>query len=252
MQSLNNKILSIVEARRKAARNRRNGKSFKGKDLLSYLFEEDENGVPILSTEELVVNTKLFILAGHDTTATTLVFALYELSRKPHVILKLRNEIDPLFKKRENPPKYSQLRSCDYLEAVIRETQRLHAAVIYSRSSGNSEVVLKTSKYSYVIPKETEVMISPCLTHRLETEDDPLTFVPDRVVKKTDPYFPFAMDARNCVGRELAMTELRAVIAHIIFDYDFDAPAEEVVAYSRVTLSPNRCNMKFRRRIAND
>ena len=155
VQSLNNKILSIVEARRKAARNRRNGKSFKGKDLLSYLFEEDENGVPILSTEELVVNTKLFILAGHDTTATTLVFALYELSRKPHVILKLRNEIDPLFKKRENPPKYSQLRSCDYLEAVIRETQRLHAAVIYSPQSHKLTVSSNVMKYTVVAMMNT-------------------------------------------------------------------------------------------------
>lgn len=133
-----------------------------------------------------------------------------------------------------------------------------HSPAIFSRkATGSTEVTLKTSKYKFVIPVDTDVIAFPWITHRFKNYDDTITptndddlgiFDPERTIRKTDPYFPFAMGSRNCVGRELAMAEVRASIAYIVHTYDFEPPTEDVVTYLKVTLNPNQCKMKFKRR----
>ena len=118
----------------------------------------------------------------------------------------------------------------------------MYSPVIFSRMSEDKDVTLKTSKYKYVIPKGTELLMGPILTQRYycnnstNTEEGEIigaegkqhgikkqkfdTFNPDRVVDKNEPFFPFALGARNCVGREMGMAELRAVLTQILYNYN--------------------------------
>eukprot|EP00521_Asterionellopsis_glacialis_P006552 CAMPEP_0195282390 /NCGR_PEP_ID=MMETSP0707-20130614/1281_1 /TAXON_ID=33640 /ORGANISM="Asterionellopsis glacialis, Strain CCMP134" /LENGTH=426 /DNA_ID=CAMNT_0040341355 /DNA_START=424 /DNA_END=1704 /DNA_ORIENTATION=- len=253
VQLLNDTITDVLHQRRSEAIKNEEKKE----DLLAYLLETDENGYPILSRQELLGNIRSFLFAGHDTTAIAITFALYELSRRPDIIQKLRLEVDPLFFQSDDVnknafPSYGQLRSCSYLESVIREVLRLHAPAVISRIAKDStEITLETSKHKMVIPANTNINIAPWLTHRLDStapDEDPLVFDPERTVTKADAYFPFAVGLRNCVGRELALAEMRVVIACMVHTYDFEPPIEEVVTFVQITLNPNQCKMKFQRR----
>jgi len=253
VQLLNDTITDVLYQRRSEAIKNEEKKD----DLLGYLLEKDERGDPILSTQELLGNTRVFLAAGNDTTAISITFALYEISRKPDILQKLRLEVDPLFFQRDDVnknafPSYGELRNCSYLCAVIREVLRLHAPAVIARVAKDSaEITLETSKHTLVIPADTNINVAPWLTHRLDAtapDEDPLAFDPDRTVTKSDAYFPFAVGLRNCVGRELALAEMRAVIACMVHTYDFEPPTEEVVTFMQLTLTPNQCKMKFQRR----
>lgn len=242
IQYLNSTINYVVE-KRLSNKDASDSSGEAGLDLLHYLLETNpDTGKQILSRAEILGNTKTFLFAGHDTTSSTLTFILYEIGRHPQVMQKLRDELDPLFLADNNSkaPSHNELRNSLYLDAVIRETLRLHPPALYSRASKTKDVVLRTERFHYTIPKGTEVMAAPWLVHRLATGD---AFDPDRTT--TGPYFPFAIGLRNCVGRELALAEIRAVVAHMVHYYDWSTEEEEIVTYSRMTLNPNRCHVQF-------
>lgn len=282
VRDLNNVINSVIDTKIKQQQsNMSNNKTNSTSDLLDYLMERSpQDGKPILSREEIVGNTKVFSFAGHDTTTTTMSAMFYELGRSPHVVEKLREEIDHYFDSGGCGPTYNDLRgSCRYVNKVLRETLRLHPPALFSRTSGAKEVVLKTSKFRYVLPKNTQIFMSPWLSQRYyrnSNNDDGVNdsakeevgrgqrreqpydvFDPDRTVDyENDPFFPFAIGARNCVGREMAMAEIRAVLAHVVYSYDLVlAPEDEVKGmetYSILTLRVGNYGMKFVKRKRED
>jgi len=282
---LNNVISTVVDIKMEQQQcSINNNKSNKNIDLLDYLLESC-NGVPILTREEIIGNTKVFSFAGHETTTTTMSTMFYELGRSPDVVKKLREEIDPYFDAEHGSacgPSYNDLRgNCTYVNKVVREILRLHPPALFSRTSGQKEVVLKTSKFQYVLPKNTEVIMGPWLSQRyydssinnnsnnngadnnakeaeeqgekLRCEQPYDVFDPDRTIDyENDPFFPFAIGARNCVGREMAMAELRIVLAQVVHHYDLILKPEDeregIEIYVVLTLKVGNYRMKFVKR----
>jgi len=247
-------------------------KSKNNNDLLDYLLERNPDGTPILNREEVLGNIKVFSFAGHDTTTSTLSAMFYELSRYPEIIEKLREEIDPFFDEARSPT-YNDLRvKCKYVNKVVREVLRLHPPVLFSRSSMTKDVVLQTSKRQYVVPKTTQIICAPWLSQRYYRKtinntkeeggqqrcDRPYNeFDPDRTVDfENDPFFPFSMGSKNCVGREMAMTELRAVLVQVVYHYNFSLRPEDkedgIETYMLLTLCLENFGMEFVKRKKGD
>ena len=94
------------------------------KDLLSLLLKADN-----LTSSDIVANTFMFLIAGHETTANTVSFALGLLAKHPEIQEKVREEARKLFGSSKNI-EYSSVGDLKYAKAVFRETLRLYPSVV--------------------------------------------------------------------------------------------------------------------------
>ena len=195
-------------AQRKAAA--QNGRT----DIMAMLVEaRDEDGRP-MSDQELRDEMITMLLAGHETTATSLSWVVHRLLQNPAVLEKVRAERQRVIG--DGPIQAEHVSELEYLDATIKETARLNpivpAVVRYLEQP--------TQIGAYEIP--TDCVAAPCiyLTHRRpELWPEPETFNPDRFVgKRVDPYtfFPFGGGVRHCLGAAFATYEMKIVLAQIL------------------------------------
>ena len=195
-------------AQRKAAT--QNGRT----DIMAMLIEaRDEDGRP-MSDQELRDEMITMLLAGHETTATSLSWVVHRLLQNPAVLEKVRAERQRVIG--DGPIQTEHVSELEYLDATIKETARLNpivpAVVRYLEQP--------TQIGAYEIP--ADCVAAPCiyLTHRRpELWPEPETFNPERFVgKRVDPYtfFPFGGGVRHCLGAAFATYEMKIVLAQIL------------------------------------
>jgi cytochrome P450 len=190
----------IAEARAASAEGPRRG------DILSMLMAAvDEEGRP-MSDQELRDELITLLLAGHETTATALAWAVDDIARRPEVLGKILAEI------RAAPPGGP----LPYLDATIKEVLRMRplAPNIVRR------VTAPIKMREYDIPAGTYVVICAYnVQHNPAVWDAPEEFRPERFLdKRPDPYawLPFGGGARRCIGQALALLEMRVVLATLL------------------------------------
>ncbi|RSL53645.1 hypothetical protein CEP53_007702 [Fusarium sp. AF-6] len=173
--------------------------------LFKKLFEAGEDG---LSDEEIRAEAQAYIVAGSDTTATTLTYLIWSVCRDARVKQTLVSELHEL------PADFGDddLRPLPYLNAVIDETLRLYAAA----PSALPRVVPHggSTLAGHYLPQETVVSTQAWTLHRDPTLfPDPERFHPSRWLEATkemrDGVMPFGGGARVCIGKHLARMELR-------------------------------------------
>jgi cytochrome P450 len=181
------------------------------------------------------------ILAGHETTATALFWALYLLALDPVAQEQLAAEARQVSADGE-----ADLDRLKFTRAVVDETMRLYppAFLIARAAAGNDEVA------GIPIKKHDVILIAPWLLHRHEKLwRDPNAFVPERFLSPAPPpdrfaYLPFGVGARVCIGAHFALVEATLVLARIIAAFRvtlFDK--DPVMPVGVVTTQPNRSPM---------
>ncbi|KIL67281.1 hypothetical protein M378DRAFT_299510 [Amanita muscaria Koide BX008] len=196
--------------------------------------------------DEAVGQIGLFLLAGYDTTAISLSWALVELARHPEKQDKLRRE---LLQFSGSNPTWDQVvtgTACPYLDAVVHEALRLHPPVeSLDRIAAKNDVVplsfpMKTSSGKMVdtlfIPKGTTVDTPFIHINRSEAFWGPNAkqFVPERWLEE-NPYpskdfsgyrhlYTFSDGPRICLGRVFALAEFKAVLSVLIRNFTFELP----------------------------
>lgn len=174
----------------------------------------DSESGSVFSRSEMVDQVGIFLLAGHETTAAALGWALYLLALSPEwqdrVAIEAQREIDP------EKIYFSTVSKLRDARAVFREAMRLYPPVpMYLR-----EAACPTRFRSRTVPKGSQVVISPWHLHRHELFwDDPDGFDPSRWETKAGrasariAYLPFSKGARVCPGSAFAMTEGPLILA---------------------------------------
>jgi enediyne biosynthesis protein E7 len=208
-------LLSIVDEMmsRRAAEGGRGGD-----DLLTRLAdanrsEPDERIRRQRMRDELVT----LLLAGHETTASTLGWTFHLLDRHPEVQDRLRHEVREVLGDRR--PAFEDLNRLTYTAQVIEEVMRLYPPVwILSRQAIEDDEV-----GGYFVPKGMNVLVVPYTLHRHpEFWPDPERFDPDRFgpqrvgERPRYAYLPFGAGPRFCVGNNLGMMEATFVTAIIV------------------------------------
>ena len=96
-------------------------------DMLDLMLkaENPENGKNKLSDSEIIANCTVFLLAGYETSATTLGMVCYHLATNPDMQDKLQEEIDSAWSDEEKMPTYETVHELPYLDMMISETLRL-------------------------------------------------------------------------------------------------------------------------------
>lgn len=179
---------------------------------------------------------KVFILAGHDTTSSTLCYIFYLLSCNPSALQLVRAEHNEAFgsdltrtnaKITANPHSLNQL---PFTLAVIKEALRLFP-VASSTRDGEPGFSLKQDGHQY----PTEGFTIWCTHQAMHRESDywpqPDSFIPERwLVPDNDPlhpikgaWRPFELGPRNCIGQELALLELKLVMVMTLRELDITA-----------------------------
>lgn len=195
-------------ARRRAERGERRG------DVLAVMLEAaDEEGRP-MTDNELRDELMTLLVAGHETSATSLCWAFEEILRSPGEQGRLRDEVDKVVGR--EPLRAEHIPELKRLDAAIKEALRLHPP---SGAVGR-RLARPVTLEGYSIP--AGVLVVPCmyLTHRrADLYPEPDRFMPERFLgKKTDPYewLPFGGGARRCLGMAFAMHEMKVVMAEIL------------------------------------
>ncbi|WP_028647175.1 cytochrome P450 [Nocardiopsis sp. CNT312] len=165
------------------------------------------------------------LLAGHETTASTLSWALYLVDRNPGTAERLREEALRVLGDRE--PTHEDLHGLTFTTMVVQETMRLYPAVwILPR------VALEDDEIGgYHVPAGSDVLICPYTLHRrADSWTDPERFDPERFApeRREDrhryAYIPFGAGPRVCVGSNLGMLEAVFVLALIARDLRLTLP----------------------------
>ncbi|MFB1042531.1 cytochrome P450 [Streptomyces chrestomyceticus] len=227
-----NAVCDGIAAGRRAA-----GAPGDGADLLSLLTRagtEEDGGLDATEIREQVL---VFLLAGHETTATSLAFTLHLLARHPGEQTRVREEIDAVLAGRD--PEAADLDRLPKLTMALKEAMRLYpAAPVVSRRG-----VAATEIGGYRIPDGADVIVSPWVTHRHPDlwEDperfDPLRFTPEReAARHRYAWFPFGGGPRACIGQHFSMLESVLAAAVLLRSYELTAVDRDVPLTAGITL----------------
>lgn len=231
-QGLDRLLYQLIAERRAAhAAERRD-------DILSLLLDvTDEQGRP-MSDEELRDELMTLLVAGHETTATSLAWTFERVLSRPDVLARLLAELDEVGG--GGPVRSEDIPRLQYLDAVIKETLRLRPILpIVGRA-----LQRPWSVGGYELPAGT--MVAPCIylvQRHAGTWPEPERFWPERFLGiKVDPYawLPFGGGIRRCLGMSFALYEMKIVLATVLqaVRLRLDGPPVQVVRRG-ITLAPS-------------
>jgi cytochrome P450 len=214
--------------------------------LDEYRGQQDEDNV-IKSTKGIdksfkvlaIDQMKSFIFAGHDTSSSTIAYAYHLLSLHSENMTKACAELDQVFGQntdaiqtgesiKQNP---NLLNSLPYILSIIKETLRLYTPALTIRQ-GQDTIVYEGVTY------DTEgfqvLVLSLCMHRNADYFPSPDEFIPERFMPAPDNfqeipkdvYRPFEKGSRDCISQQLAVLEMKIILAMPLKDFDIKADYE--------------------------
>ena len=192
-------------------------------DVLSQLIRVEDDG-DRLTDEELRDQLITLLLAGHETTASALAWALYEAGRDPELLARCR--------------KAAVDGDDDFLEAVMKESMRLHPII---------PMVVRTLMRPATVggidlPAGTTIGPSILIAHsREDNHPDPETFRPERFLGQNPPtntWIPFGGGVRRCIGAGFSLMEGVVVLREVFAAHGVETVERDVPKVRNITSVP--------------
>ncbi|XP_039756608.1 cytochrome P450 4c3-like [Pararge aegeria] len=189
------------------------------RDLLELLLDRETK----FTDEELRDHIDSITIAGNDTTALVISYALLLLGCHPEEQEKVYLELKGIFKESSRCPTKEDLNKMEYLERVIKETMRFYTVVPIIGRQTQKELKLSTC----TVPAGVGCAVLPFAMHRSKRiwGPDADTFNPDRFLPEASAkrhpcsYIPFSYGARNCIGRHFGMVAMKSILANVLRSY---------------------------------
>jgi cytochrome P450 len=194
-----------------------------GDDVLSMLLAaRHEDGSP-MNTKELRDELMTLLVAGHETTASSLAFGMSLLARNPRVVDELRNEDD------------------DYLQATIQEILRARP-VLPNAAPRLVKQPVEVAGWDYE-PGVCLLANTYVVHHDPAIYPQPYSFRPERFLEEppgTYTWIPFGGGRRRCLGASFALLEMKTVLREVLRRYDVEPGIDgaEVSRRRSITISP--------------
>ncbi|XP_010528786.1 PREDICTED: cytochrome P450 76C4-like [Tarenaya hassleriana] len=210
----------IIDARTAERLSRTKPKDVSSIDLLDYLLDLEKNG-----GKEINMNVIKHMFLQADTNSGTVEWAMAELLKRRETMATAQTEIEKVLG--ETPSvQESDISRLSYLQAVVKETLRLHppSPFLLPRKA-ESDVKI----FDFLVPKDAEVLVNVWAIGRdLSVWDNPMEFEPERFmgreidVKGTDfELTPFGAGRRICPGMPLALRTAPLVLASLLHGFDW-------------------------------
>lgn len=209
--------------------------------VISSITESQQEGHMPLTEAEILGNMFFYVMAGFDTTSTTLSFVFLLLALHPQCQVHLQQQIDEVLGTR-SPTDWSaehdvQHLLSGYLGSIISETLRIyHPVAWYARKTVHETTVTDSRGTSHFLPVDTTIMIDlaaigrhPLLwpsernadaIERIKGKSPALDFDPSRWTEiNGKAAFPFSSGHRMCPGKRFAEVEMCAIIARVFSQF---------------------------------
>ncbi|XP_054835332.1 cytochrome P450 4A25-like [Eublepharis macularius] len=216
----------VIEERKKSLQNERELKNIQKKRHLDFLdillCAKDENGVG-LSDEDLRAEVDTFMFEGHDTTASGISWLLHCMAQHPEHQQRCREEIEEILGDREDI-QWDDLSKMTYVTMCIKESLRLYPPVPGVFRQLSKPVTFLDGR---TLPKGFVVAVSIHSIHKNPSIwQDPEVFDPTRFSaenssqRHSHAFIPFAAGARNCIGQQFAMNEMKIALALTLLRFE--------------------------------
>jgi len=217
VKTMHEMVGAAIEARRRQA-------GAPADDLLAHMLEaRDPETSQRMSPQELIFNMQFFIVAGHETTALALAWALYLLANSPVEQDKARSQARGVLQARNAGP--DDLAALPFIRQVLEEAMRLYPPVgLLART------VLAEDQLCGRTMRPDDILFLPIWAlHRHELLwDRPEDFRPDRFapsgteLRDKYQYLPFGAGPRVCVGADFAMMQAQIILATVLANFRFE------------------------------
>ncbi|KAF4603148.1 hypothetical protein EYR38_003553 [Pleurotus pulmonarius] len=222
----------------------------RNRDIMSLLVKANttENENARLNEDELLAQMRTIMLAGHETTANTLNWALLEMAQHPETQQRLREEIWAKQSDLGREIEAGDIDSMPYLQAVVKESLRYHPVLPVTHRDATREDVLPLSKpitttngkvlHELPIPKGQKLTLSIAGYNRNKDifGEDAHVFNPDRWLSGLPKnsvnvgvysnLLTFAGGLRACIGFRFAILELQAFLVELVGTYEISLTQE--------------------------
>jgi cytochrome P450 len=234
------KAIAVLDARVQRMIDERRAATDPNPDLLTHLLSARDDDGSSMDDKQLRDEILTLFIAGHETTANGLAWAIYLLARSPEIYARVRAAVDALDGR---PPTLADLDRLELLTRVFKEALRMYPPVYLFARMSIADVTIG----GYAVPKNTVFLISPwALQHRPDLWPDPDRFDPDRFLPRAeaarprDAWIPFSDGPRVCIGLHFAMIEAPLVLATLLQRADFELArgAEIAATHDSATLRP--------------
>ena len=212
-----------------------------------------------LNKKEIYGNALIFPFAGHDTTANTLSWLIFEVCKNDLIYKKLQKEVDDFwFNHKVSEIEYNDLKELKYMNRCIMETLRLWTSIPNgtSRELIEDDYIIGKSGEKVKIPAGTYVQIPNWTRHRNPElwGDDVNEFNPDREFRdeeiydnkgigtynpNSERYSPFTYGPRDCIGKNFSQIEMRIILLYLIKNFIFIIPKYQIEKYTYENISFN-------------
>lgn len=257
------------------------------KSALDYMIQREVNAAtkanrqPVLDSPQMQDELYGYIGAGHETTSTSLQWAVKHLSDHPKIQQKLRLSLRAAYADAEaehrqpTVPEITKIQ-VPYLEAVIEESLRLSGPI----TAVVRQAQVDTTILGHRVPKGVEVLIplrGPSITEapftideslrsessrsqshiRGSWNDDPEAFMPERWLKyegdivtfdsQAGPFLAFSSGTRGCFGRRLAYLQLKMLLVLLLWNLELASLPEELRSFDAVDglmTKPAKCYVR--------
>ena len=212
-----------------------------------------------MSDKEVLAQVPTFLVAGHETTSTATTWALYSLCGAPEAQRKLREELQ---KVSSDNPSMDELNALPYLDAVVRETLRVHPPVASTLRVAVKDDVLPLSQpytdinghvHSTVPVRKGQTVFLPIVAVNRDKAlwgEDALEFRPERWEKVPEAVsgipniwgnmLTFLAGPRACIGYRFSLVETKAILFTLLraFEFELGVPLEDIGKKAAVVQRP--------------
>ena len=189
-------------------------------DILDFIIRSAADD-PTVTMEDMVDEFVTIFVAGHDTTATVLSFALERIILRPAIWKKMFDEIEMVLQERDDV-EFDDLANMEYIGCVFKEILRLYPPTGCSIRTLSEEMTIA----GYKLSPGVDVAAPLFVMHRFPDHwEKPLEFNPDRFRYENNSdlqaFMPFALGPRICVGRHFAEMEFKVLFAKMLKRINF-------------------------------
>uniref|UniRef100_A0A7N0V052 Cytochrome P450 n=1 Tax=Kalanchoe fedtschenkoi TaxID=63787 RepID=A0A7N0V052_KALFE len=197
----------------------------KEKDVLDSLLDIMQDSNEVLTRNEMNHLLQDLFVAGTDTTASTLEWAMSEVLKNPEIYSKAKSELEQVTGKGK-PVQDADVALLPYLQAIVNETLRLHPPTPLLLPRKTLEAVELSG---FTVPKGAQVMVNAWAIGRDSTTwDDPECFKPERFLGSNVSFvggnfevIPFGGGRRICPGLQMAVKMLQSMLGSLINCFDW-------------------------------
>ncbi|MCJ1423878.1 hypothetical protein MMC29_001763 [Sticta canariensis] len=237
----------------RALKNSPNDQKRARKDIFHYLFQakDPETSLSAYTPEDLLTEARLLILAGTDTSTTTLAGTIFNIIRNPRVYARLVQEIRTTFQTVDEIRSGTKLSACRYLRTCLDETMRMSLPVSGDLTREVFPGGLDVD--GIFVPEGTTGRYS--LHHNENIFPDPFVYRPERcimdekggvsaadVAHTESAFSPFSFGSRACLGKILAYLQLTIALARLLYLLNVKVPDGNTIGQGAPDLMWGRRN----------